>query len=68
MLGIPNDMLETMSSSYGNAKDWVKENATVYGNKLKLKYISQSRHLNLSQSHCEFIPVGLSNDNRINVI
>ncbi|GJM98085.1 hypothetical protein PR202_ga15061 [Eleusine coracana subsp. coracana] len=40
MLGIPNDMLETMSGSYGNAKDWVKENVTVYGNNLKLKYVA----------------------------
>ncbi|KAL6603874.1 hypothetical protein ACP70R_044235 [Stipagrostis hirtigluma subsp. patula] len=40
MLGIPNDMLETMSSSYGNAKDWVKENVTAHGNKLKLKYVA----------------------------
>lgn len=40
MLGIPNDMLETMSSSYGNAQDWVKENVTAYGDKLKLKYVT----------------------------
>ncbi|XP_062232768.1 glucan endo-1,3-beta-glucosidase 8-like [Phragmites australis] len=40
MLGIPNDMLETMSSSYSNAKNWVKENVTVYGDKLKLKYVA----------------------------
>lgn len=39
MLGIPNDMLETMSSSYGNAEDWVKENVTAYGDKLKVKYV-----------------------------
>jgi hypothetical protein len=36
MLGIPNDMLETMNS-YGNAQDWVKENVTSYGDKLKIK-------------------------------
>jgi hypothetical protein len=40
MLGIPNDMLETMSSSYGNAQDWVKENVTAYGDKLKVKYVT----------------------------
>ena len=40
MLGIPNDMLETMSSSYGNAQDWVNENVTAYGDKLKLKYVT----------------------------
>ncbi|KAF0903015.1 hypothetical protein E2562_022640 [Oryza meyeriana var. granulata] len=39
MLGIPNDMLETMNS-YGNAKDWVKENVTSYGDKLKIKYVA----------------------------
>lgn len=44
MLGIPNDMLETMSSSYGNAQDWVNENVTSYGDKLKLKYICLSHH------------------------
>lgn len=37
MLGIPNDMLMTMNS-YGHAQDWVKENVTSYGDKLKLKY------------------------------
>ncbi|TVU08021.1 hypothetical protein EJB05_41403, partial [Eragrostis curvula] len=42
MLGIPNDMLETMSSSYGHAKDWVKENVTVYGKSLNLKCVSQA--------------------------
>jgi hypothetical protein len=36
MLGIPNDMLETMTS-YGNAEDWVNENVTSYGDKLNLK-------------------------------
>ncbi|KAL6839520.1 hypothetical protein ACP4OV_030790 [Aristida adscensionis] len=40
MLGIPNDMLGTMSSSFGNAEDWVKENVTAYGSKLKLKYVA----------------------------
>ncbi|EAZ37505.1 hypothetical protein OsJ_21839 [Oryza sativa Japonica Group] len=39
MLGIPNDMLETMNS-YGNAQDWVKENVTSYGDKLKIKYVA----------------------------
>ncbi|KQK17850.1 glucan endo-1,3-beta-glucosidase 8 [Brachypodium distachyon] len=39
MLGIPNDMLEIMSS-YGSAQDWVKENVTAYGDKLKLKYVA----------------------------
>uniref|UniRef100_A0A0D9WRN1 glucan endo-1,3-beta-D-glucosidase n=1 Tax=Leersia perrieri TaxID=77586 RepID=A0A0D9WRN1_9ORYZ len=39
MLGIPNDMLEIMNS-YGNAKDWVKENVTSYGDKLKIKYVA----------------------------
>ncbi|KAL5223533.1 hypothetical protein ABZP36_010172 [Zizania latifolia] len=39
MLGIPNDMLETMNS-YGNAEDWVKENVTSYGDKLKIKYVA----------------------------
>ncbi|CAM0909015.1 unnamed protein product [Alopecurus aequalis] len=39
MLGIPNDMLETMTS-YGNAEAWVKENITTYGNRLKLKYVA----------------------------
>jgi len=44
MLGIPNDMLETMNS-YGNAEDWVKENVTAYGDKLKLKYVHLPRVL-----------------------
>ncbi|KAF8687639.1 hypothetical protein HU200_042556 [Digitaria exilis] len=39
MLGIPNDMLMTMNS-YGSAQDWVKENVTAYGDKLKLKYVA----------------------------
>nr|BAK06743.1 predicted protein [Hordeum vulgare subsp. vulgare] len=39
MLGIPNDMLETMTS-YGNAEDWVAENATSYGDRLKLRYVA----------------------------
>ena len=28
MVGIPNDQLSKLSSSYGDAKDWVKENVT----------------------------------------
>ena len=44
MVGIPNDMLETMNS-YGNAEDWVKENVTAYGDKLKLKYVHLPRVL-----------------------
>uniref|UniRef100_M8BG70 Glucan endo-1,3-beta-glucosidase 8 n=1 Tax=Aegilops tauschii TaxID=37682 RepID=M8BG70_AEGTA len=39
MLGIPNDMLEAMTS-YGNAEDWVAENATSYGDRLKLRYVA----------------------------
>ena len=46
MLGIPNDMLETMNS-YGNAEDWVKENVTAYGDKLKLKCVHLPRILEL---------------------
>ena len=38
MLGIPNDMLEAMTS-YGNAEDWVSE-ATSYGDRLKLRYVA----------------------------
>ena len=50
MLGIPNDMLETMTS-YGNAEDWVKENVTAYGDKLKLKYICTLAPITMDRSH-----------------
>lgn len=30
MVGIPNNLLETLAEDYGNAKDWVKENVTTY--------------------------------------
>lgn len=30
MVGIPNDLLDRMSSKYSHAKDWVKNNVTRY--------------------------------------
>jgi hypothetical protein len=53
MLGIPNDMLDTMTS-YGNAEDWVNENVTSYGDKLNLKCACLSRssiHLRSHEDH-----------------
>lgn len=30
MVGIPNNLLESLAEDYENAKDWVKENVTAY--------------------------------------
>ncbi|XP_057972631.1 glucan endo-1,3-beta-glucosidase 8-like [Malania oleifera] len=43
MLAIPNNMLDKMSSSYGNAQDWVKENVTKHfghGAPVNIKYVA----------------------------
>ena len=53
MLGIPNDMLEAMTS-YGNAEDWVSE-ATSYGDRLKLRYVAVGNEPFLKSYHGSFM-------------
>ncbi|GAV68972.1 Glyco_hydro_17 domain-containing protein/X8 domain-containing protein [Cephalotus follicularis] len=42
MVGIPNDQLKTLADSYGDCKDWVKENVTkhIYNGGVNIKYVA----------------------------
>ncbi|KAL1215447.1 Glucan endo-1,3-beta-glucosidase 8 [Cardamine amara subsp. amara] len=57
MVGIPNNLLETLAEDYGNAKDWVKENVTHYMRKggVNIKYVAVGNEPFLSAYNGSFL-------------
>ncbi|KFK28168.1 hypothetical protein AALP_AA8G481200 [Arabis alpina] len=57
MVGIPNNLLETLAEDYDNAKDWVKENVTAYLRKggVDIKYVAVGNEPFLSAYNGSFL-------------
>ncbi|ESQ31398.1 hypothetical protein EUTSA_v10004092mg [Eutrema salsugineum] len=57
MVGIPNNLLETLAEDYDNAKDWVKENITAYMRKdgVNIKYVAVGNEPFLSAYNGSFL-------------
>ncbi|KAG2301106.1 hypothetical protein Bca52824_029757 [Brassica carinata] len=57
MVGIPNNLLESLAKDYENAKDWVKENVTAYMGKngVNIKYVAVGNEPFLSAYNGSFL-------------
>ncbi|KAG5412340.1 hypothetical protein IGI04_008659 [Brassica rapa subsp. trilocularis] len=57
MVGIPNNLLESLAEDYENAKDWVKENVTAYMRKggVNIKYVAVGNEPFLSAYNGSFL-------------